>query len=418
MATIDDIANLFRARKFDAAVSAQLIQAFRTTLNYVDSRLSENLVIVDSVSDFPAASSGVIVLEDNVTYFIAGTIDLAGDRLIGGQNTTIIGGSSENCRIKSTGLTGTALITSEYSLPLRSLTLEASIAVFLDAGGNVNQALDWFGVNFTDCATVGTVANYNNFIMNDCAFLNSAGLTINGTIGTVGVMNTLFDGRASSTAITVPSTCTISRRLRISYSAFIVDSGEIGIEVDSSATIPVEGYILDTVNFSGAGSYVVGVAHTDNKALFSNCRGIQNSSELSYYTMTGNATATTIASANVEYKVSGTTTSDGVTQKFTNTSNRATYTGAITRLFKVTSTASLTSGNNHQVGFYVAKNGTVIAASETYVTTSGAGRAENVTVQALVSLATNDYIEMFVENATSATDVTVTDLSVIVNSQN
>jgi len=41
-----------------------------------------------------------------------------------------IGGSSENCRIKSTGLV-TALITSVYSLPIRNVTIEAALALDL-----------------------------------------------------------------------------------------------------------------------------------------------------------------------------------------------------------------------------------------------------------------------------------------------
>ena len=47
--------------------------------------------------------------------------------------------------------------------------------------------------------------------------------------------------------------------------------------------------------------------------------------------MNGNATATTIASTGVAVKVEAITTSASVTQKFTNTSNRATYVGSLTR---------------------------------------------------------------------------------------
>ena len=46
--------------------------------------------------------------------------------------------------------------------------------------------------------------------------------------------------------------------------------------------------------------------------------------------------------------------------------------------------------------------------AEVYGTTSGTGRAENIVVQTLVKLSTNDYIEIFVENATATNNVTVT----------
>lgn len=39
-----------------------------------------------------------------MTYFITSIVDLNGDRLIAGQNTVLIGGSSKNCGLKSTGL--------------------------------------------------------------------------------------------------------------------------------------------------------------------------------------------------------------------------------------------------------------------------------------------------------------------------
>jgi hypothetical protein len=174
---------------------------------------NDYFVFVNTINDLPEPVGGVITLADNVTYFITSTIDLLGDRLVCGQNTTILGGSSENCRIKSTGLTD-ALITSNYSLPIRNITIEANLALDLDATGNSNQALDWFGVNFTDCAVIGTVKSYSNFIATDCAVLNSANWTFDGTIGTIGFTQTIFDGRSGQTTIVFPSTLTVTRRIK------------------------------------------------------------------------------------------------------------------------------------------------------------------------------------------------------------
>ena len=379
---------------------------------------AKELVIVNSVSDLPNPVSGVITLVDNYTYFITNTIDLLGDRLVCGENTTIIGGSSENCRIKSTGLTD-PLITSVYSLPIRNITIEAQHALDLDGSSSATTAIDWFGVNFTDCAVVGTIANYNNFIMTDSALLNSSGLTFDGTFGTVGFTQCLFDGRASSTSITIPSTATITRRFRVIYSSFVSLSGETSLNVSSSASIPVEGYILDTVNFSGGGTYNAGVQFNDNKSLFVNCRGISNSAELANYYMQNNATLTDIVTQGVAVKIAGTTTAASINQRFTHSNNRATYVGALTRAFKVSAVASVTSATaNKQIGFYVAKNGSVLPDSEMYVTTNANNRAESVAVQTIVSLATNDYIEIYVENDTDNTDVTVTYLNTIIESLN
>jgi len=235
-----------------------------------------NIIFVTSKSDLPTAVSGVITLEANKTYFFTTIVDLTGDRLVCGANTTILGGSSENCVIKSTGLSSsTALITSVYSLPIRNITITHGTALNLDGDGTTT-ALDWFGVNFTDCATIGTIKDYTNFIMQDSAFLNSGGMTLDGTIGTVGFTQCLFDCATTTTGITIASTANITRRFRIIYSSFVTLSGETSINVSSSATIGNERYILDTVNFSGGGTYITGVDQTSNKSLFVNCVGITN----------------------------------------------------------------------------------------------------------------------------------------------
>lgn len=374
-------------------------------------------VVVKSVKDFPPPKAGVITLEDNCTYWIYGTVDLGGNRLVCGRNIALLGGSSENSRLKSTGLTGTALITSNWSMPMRGLTVEADVALNLEAG-DTNQAIDWFGVNFTDCGTIGTIRDYSNVIWSDCAVLNSKGLTFNGTIGTVGFSQCIFDASSGGTIITLPATLEITRRFRIIYSAFVVLSGETGINVSTSATIPVEGYILDTVNFGGGGTYTTGVAYNDNKALWANNKGVNNSASVGFMTMQNNATTTTVSVSGVAYKAAGTTTLESSSQKFDHTNNRLTYTGAITRDFRVLATATLSSNNGNALGLYIAKNGTVIANSEQYITANASGKVEGGNCQTIVSLATNDYIEFFVENDTAANDITVESLSVIAEAIN
>ncbi len=104
-----------------------------------------------------SATSNVITLLANVTYYFTTTVDLLGDRIVCSANTVILGASSENCVLKSTGLnSSTALITSVYSLPIRNITFTHGTVLNLDGDGTTT-ALDWFGVNFTDCATVGTI---------------------------------------------------------------------------------------------------------------------------------------------------------------------------------------------------------------------------------------------------------------------
>ena len=402
-------------KSINGNIPLDLNNAFELLINSV---YSNDFLFVDNVAQLPKPVNNIITLEANKTYYFVNTLDLNGNRLVGASNTVLLGASSENSILTSTGLgVGVALFTSIYTTPIRHISFkDVDTAIDFDGTANPNEiALDLTGVNFVNVPNIGSVTKASNFIFDKGAFLNSKGLSFDGTIGTIGFGNCLFSGDGlAGDILKIESTCTITRRFRIIYSSIVAFGSTVGVNVDVSATIPNESYILDTINFSGGGTYLAGVSVTDNKTLFEKCKGIENTAEVSQYYMNGNATATTIASTGVAVKASGTTTSASVTQKFTNTDNRATYIGSFVRYFKVTATLSVTSGNNHQVGVYIAKNGTLINESEVYGTTSGTGRAENIVVQTLVQLQENDYIEIFVENETSTTNVTVTDLNVII----
>ena len=132
--------------------------------------------------------------------------------------------------------------------------------------------------------------------------------------------------------------------------------------------------------------------------------------------MLNNATATVISASNTPTKVLGTTTANAINQKFTHSNNRATYSGELVKDFQVSAVASLAGSNNRVIGMYVAKNGTVIADSEMYATTSGTGRAESITVQTITELVNGDYLEIWIENSSDSSNVTVEYLNFICKS--
>lgn len=376
---------------------------------------ASDFIFVASLYDLPVPVSGVITLEDEKTYFFITEVDLLGNRLVCGVNTTILGGSSENCRIKSTGLTGTALITSNYSLPIRNITIEADVALDLDGDGTTT-ALDWFGVNFTNCNTIGTIKDYSNFIAQDSAFLNSGGLTFDGTIGTIGFTQCLFDVNGTNTAFILPATLTVTRRFRIIYSSFIVTSGQTGINVNASATIPTESYILDTVNFAGGGTYLSGVNHTSNDSLFINCVGITNTAVNGQLYMQGNATATTISNTTDFFKVAGSTTPSTDNAKFSHSNNRLTCDAVISRKYLIQCTLSFTSGNGNvcEFGFFDSQLNAVRTPSRTKSTANASGRAENVVFSCVVTMQSGNYLEIHARNTSAATNITVDQMNFVI----
>jgi len=370
-----------------------------------------DIVFVNTPSDLPTPVSNVITLVDNVTYYFTTTVDLLGDRLVGGQNTVILGSSSENSRITSTGLgVGVALFTTEWTTPIRHVTFQdVDTALAIDGSVNPPLALDWTGVNFLNVPNVGLIDTADNFIYSKGAFLNSQNLQFDGSHGTIGIDNSIFVGSGSTgNILDVLAGCTITRRFRLIYSSVIAFGSSVGINVNSSATIPTEGYILDTINFS----------YTDNKTRFVNSKGIENTAEIGNYYMTNNTTVTTISTVNTPVKALGTTTANAINQKFNHTDNRLTYVGALLRDFQVTATISLKSVVNKVIGVYVAKNGVVIPSSEMFSTTNGNGRSESITCQTILELNENDYVEIWVENSSNSANITVEHLNVICKSLN
>lgn len=124
--------------------------------------------------------------------------------------------------------------------------------------------------------------------------------------------------------------------------------------------------------------------------------------------MQGNATATVIASTSTPVKVGGTWTTDIASSFTSTTGGRLTYTGTETQVVRIDCALTLSpvSGANQHISAYIAKNGSVVTASrqESHVSN---GTDMNMSVCWQSSLATNDYIEVFVQNGTAVNNITV-----------
>jgi hypothetical protein len=385
-----------------------------------------NFIFVGSKNDLPPAINGVINLKDNYTYFFTTTVDLEGDRLVAGDNTTILGGSSENCRIKSTGIaTDVALLSSVYSLPMRNITLEAPYAIYLHASIPSVHALDWFGVNFTNCAKVGIISSYNNFIMLDGAFLNSQDLTFNGTTGTVGFNQCLFTGNfglgGTKSILNFPSTFTCTRRIRVTVCSFIVPSGYTGITVQNGVTFTSpESFILQTCNFSGPGTKLGISTHTDidkRDAFFEGNRGIDNSFVVGQYYMKNNNVQTSFASTDTYVKIAGVTTTAGATNsKFIHSDNRLTCDAGVEREYLTQVSATIISSTDTicSLGIFDSSNGNDIleASTQEFECVNGVPITVHITDVHKHNL--GEYVEIHISNLQDTNPITVSSLNVLV----
>lgn len=371
-------------------------------------------IFINEKDDFPAPVGGVITLLADKIYYLTTDIDLTGDRLVVSSNTAIIGGSFNVSKIRSTGLAaGSALISGSGGLTMRDVELEHDLLFDLDGAGN-SESLNWINVNLVNSPNLGTLANFSNFIGLNVGIINSENLTFDGVFNTIGFSDTLFVATDGGIVLNFPSTLTISRRMRITYSSFVIPNGGTGINFDDSVSIPNDNYILDTVNFSGSGTYTTGVSFDDNRANWHRCVGITNSNTIGIAYAKNQDTETIISTVNTPVKATITTTPAVQNQRFTHENNRLTYVGTITQPFEMTAVMSFISSNNRKIGALFAKNGTVIPESEFYAFTDGGGRSVNDSLHWVEVLEEGDYIELWIENESNTNNVTLTDLMMVI----
>ena len=129
-----------------------------------------------------------------------------------------------------------------------------------------------------------------------------------------------------------------------------------------------------------------------------------------YYTLAQAATTLTL---NTWSKVLGTSTQDAHNYNFTITDNKAVYTGSITGIFLISYTVTLYGTNNDIISVGVSKGGsTPDQSSVTTITMLAASATSTFNNTCHVSLSKNDYVEIFVFNASGSNSITASRLSV------
>ena len=119
------------------------------------------------------------------------------------------------------------------------------------------------------------------------------------------------------------------------------------------------------------------------------------------------AAATTIAGASTWTKGAGTTTSTGLSNFTMPADNRLTYTGTPDVHCHIAMSFSVTSaGNNKTYEFGVALNGTINTASIVSRKIATGADVGSSACHTDITLSTNDYIEMWVQNTSDGTNMT------------
>lgn len=120
-----------------------------------------------------------------------------------------------------------------------------------------------------------------------------------------------------------------------------------------------------------------------------------------------NSSPTVIAQQNTWYTITGIFTDGALNNGFTNGNDRLTSTTAKSSIYKVHADMSYLAGDNNQIEFavYSSRLG-LIPESIVRSTANSSGRQEAITLMSL--------IELQMRNISAATNVTVTDINVII----
>ena len=125
-------------------------------------------------------------------------------------------------------------------------------------------------------------------------------------------------------------------------------------------------------------------------------------------------TTTPISATFTPTKASGTTVGTELDRFDMPVNNRLRYTGTSPITAIVSSSVSVTtSSNNVIIATYIAKNGVVVNSSQIRRKVSGGADVGAMASTVLVSMVTNDYVELWVENETVATGIQLEDLILI-----
>lgn len=249
---------------------------------------------------------------------------------------------------------------------------------------------------------LGFFANGYNYKISYTNFISGLGVT--GTI--------VQDGAVTGTPVLdVQGTVNNIRNLEDGPGIVTNVSAENGIEISHNFTVDTTGEPL-MQNISDPSPTFVSLVAGVGIDIATSGTTIEISNQLAaiygQVYMQGNSTATVIASTATPVKVAGTWTVD-IGSSFTGTTGgRLTYTGAETQICRVETSLSLdpVSGANQHISVYLAKNGTTIAGSRQMAHISH-GAEMNMSLTWQLSLATNDYIEVFVQNGTATNNITV-----------
>jgi len=373
-------------------------------------------VIVSSMSDFPAAVTGVITLPANTYYMLMADVSTVNrfDVSAGGISIQSIN-NSYPAKITYTGsvdmFTGVGA-----SFIMSNIKIAAASGQVFNLTDNTGLALfSLSNVVIDSCNKLGVIAGssfgeiristlYANSVITDGFNFGSATVI---KFSAKDIVATVAAGVLFKLGTAVFSDFALNR-------ARVDLAGGVSLLSGAAASANISSGSLGTVincKTTGAGTPLSTIAVTDNRWQFLANSKIQDTRPSGLISLNGNATATTISVAGTAVKANGNNAwvNKGTSQFTAAVDGKLTYTGEKDAIMSISITASISpSSGTKSVSGYIAVNGAIIA--ETKSTASDVSTI--TTIYNMIwnrTFATNDYIEFWVADNTDTTGVVVVD---------
>jgi hypothetical protein len=362
-------------------------------------------VVVNTITDLPTAVGGVITLAAETLYVQADDVAFSTSRLVLGVNTVYSGLDSLVVTASYTGTLPFFTFTN-ISGSVKNIRIthpNSPLFSFSDNGANVLRISDvaYAGASIGTFGGNGSSVRFTNF---------SGSTTSNGMLLAGNWKAFLFQPALSSIAAgtyidlgtaTFDSISVTETTLDYPAGAFFM-SGE-----PNSGNMNVNGLATITkTRLTGSGTPLEQITPDDAQFTFSANNKIRDSRSDGILYIQGNTVASTIASANTPVIAAGVWTAGPVGQFTATTGGRLTYVGGKDARLPITLSVSVapTLSTGIAMSVYIAINGTIVAGSRRQGTGS-AGLPTSITAPWQHTFSTNDYVEVFVENNTNATDI-------------
>ncbi|WP_179346629.1 cell wall anchor protein [Winogradskyella ursingii] len=369
-----------------------------------------NYVLVKTEADLPAPSGGVITLDENTLYEINGTVVVSTPVNLNGAY--LIGLDTNEDVLARLGGT---LFMGNKGGSIRNVTLSAPGGTIFDLDDTSNSETFVLQSSIVANSTsVGTIKGFSLLFFNIVQFAgNSDGITYE-NIDDILLNNLGWLSSNSGTYETFIGTFDLIEKV----SGFSnVDLGDFGIDVSSNPTVN-SGIILGTA-FTGTSTtfvnrYTVGsfTGYSFTKKWFVNCPGIPLEADLSasgnfYFNgaLTTGFTQTITNGTATEVQGNGSFTANSLFRfNAVGGGNGLQYDGVKQREFVINASLSVRVSNapGNFYAFIVAKNGTLITESNAVVYIDNDSQIQNVALNASVSLAPGDVIEVYIQRLTGS----------------